>query len=75
MKDLSKLVNINERTKLETLKLNLKRMILAEKHLESKLPILSKKKDIFEELKKKNLIIIEGETGSGKSTQLPQLLC
>lgn len=26
-------------------------------------------------LKKQNLIIIEGETGSGKSTQLPQMLC
>jgi hypothetical protein len=47
MNDLSKLTNINEGTRLEMLKLNLKRMILAEKHLESKLPILSKKKDIF----------------------------
>jgi pre-mRNA-splicing factor ATP-dependent RNA helicase DHX15/PRP43 len=26
-------------------------------------------------LEKKNLIILEGETGSGKSTQLPQILC
>ena len=26
-------------------------------------------------LKKKNLLVIEGETGSGKSTQLPLILC
>ena len=26
-------------------------------------------------LEEKNLIILEGETGSGKSTQLPQILC
>jgi pre-mRNA-splicing factor ATP-dependent RNA helicase DHX15/PRP43 len=26
-------------------------------------------------LKEQNLLIIEGETGSGKSTQLPQMLC
>ena len=26
-------------------------------------------------LDKHNLIILEGETGSGKSTQLPQMLC
>jgi HrpA-like RNA helicase len=39
------------------------------------LPILGKKNEIFDILKVKNLLIIEGETGSGKSTQLPQLLC
>jgi HrpA-like RNA helicase len=39
------------------------------------LPILGKKNEIFDMLKVKNLLIIEGETGSGKSTQLPQLLC
>jgi len=29
----------------------------------------------MEMLKNQNLLIIEGETGSGKSTQLPQILC
>ena len=53
----------------------LKKMMLAEKHLESQLPILTKKKEIFDLLNQNQLIIIEGETGSGKSTQLPQLLC
>ena len=43
--------------------------------MESRLPILIKKKEIFEMLNKTQLIILEGETGSGKSTQLPQLLC
>jgi HrpA-like RNA helicase len=50
-------------------------MILADKQLESKLPIIGKKRRIFELLKHQNLLIIEGETGSGKSTQLPQMLC
>lgn len=53
----------------------LKKMIIAEKQLESGLPIIGKKRIILEMLKKKNLLIIEGETGSGKSTQLPQILC
>jgi pre-mRNA-splicing factor ATP-dependent RNA helicase DHX15/PRP43 len=36
---------------------------------------LGKKQQIFDLLDKNNLIILEGETGSGKSTQLPQMLC
>lgn len=56
-------------------KTNLKKIIIAEKQLESKLPIIGKKKKIFELLKSSQLLIIEGETGSGKSTQLPQILC
>jgi HrpA-like RNA helicase len=36
---------------------------------------VAKKRKIFEMLNKQNLLIIEGETGSGKSTQLPQMLC
>lgn len=43
--------------------------------LGSKLPIISRKKELFEQLDKNNIIILEGETGSGKSTQLPQMLC
>jgi ATP-dependent helicase HrpA len=50
-------------------------MIIASKQLESRLPIISKKKQIMKMLKESNLLIIEGETGSGKSTQLPQILC
>lgn len=50
-------------------------MILADKQLNSKLPIISRKRQIFEILNKTNLLILEGETGSGKSTQLPQMLC
>jgi len=50
-------------------------MIIAAKQLDTRLPILAKKKEILEMLEKRNLIILEGETGSGKSTQLPQILC
>jgi HrpA-like RNA helicase len=50
-------------------------MIVAERQLSSRLPILARKREIFQELKKKDLLILEGETGSGKSTQLPQMLC
>jgi HrpA-like RNA helicase len=57
------------------MKVCLKKLIIAEKQLESKLPIVTKKRKIFEMLKMQNLLIIEGETGSGKSTQLPQMLC
>lgn len=58
----------------ELLKNGLKKLIIAGKQLESKLPIVAKKRCIFEKLKQENLLIIEGETGSGKSTQLPQIL-
>lgn len=43
--------------------------------LGSKLPIIARKKQLFELLNSSNLIVLEGETGSGKSTQLPQMLC
>lgn len=43
--------------------------------LESQLPIIAKKEELFECFDNHSLIVLEGETGSGKSTQLPQLLC
>jgi HrpA-like RNA helicase len=48
---------------------------MASKHLDSKLPIIAKKSLIMDSLGKYELIILEAETGSGKSTQLPQILC
>jgi len=59
----------------ESMNLALRRLIFAKKQLDSDLPILGKKQEIFDLLDKNNLIILEGETGSGKSTQLPQILC
>ena len=53
----------------------LRNLLYAEKQLNSKLPILSYKGIILKALKNQKLIIIEAETGSGKSTQLPQILC
>ena len=57
--------------------IGLKKLIMASKQLDSQLPIIGKKRKIFEMLNndKQNLLIIEGETGSGKSTQFPQILC
>lgn len=49
------------------------RMLRAQ--LSSKLPIIARKKQLFQQLDKNNIIVLEGETGSGKSTQLPQMLC
>ena len=53
----------------------LKTLIIAQKQLKSKLPIVARKHEIFRELNKRDLIILEGQTGSGKSTQLPQMMC
>jgi HrpA-like RNA helicase len=53
----------------------LKTLIIAKKQLRSNLPITSRKQEIFRLLDSKDLIILEGETGSGKSTQLPQMMC
>lgn len=39
------------------------------------MPIVKKKRKLFNCLCKSNLVLLEGETGCGKSTQLPQLLC
>lgn len=37
------------------------------------LPILNKKKEIYETLKNNQVLIIAGETGSGKTTQIPKI--
>lgn len=52
-----------------------KQLRMLRNQLQSQLPIISKKRELFDCLKKSNLVILEGETGSGKSTQLPQMLC
>lgn len=38
----------------------LKKLILAEKYMDSRLPILARKTEIFRMLDKQNLIILEG---------------
>lgn len=38
------------------------------------LPIWVRQKDILDALKKNNVLVLSGETGSGKSTQVPQFL-
>ena len=58
-------MSIGEREKLK------KEKIITEK---KNLPIYEYKLKILEILKTKKIMIIEGETGSGKTTQIPQYL-
>ena len=44
-------------------------------HVYPKLPILEKKDEMLTALDKSNVICVVGDTGCGKSTQLPQYLC
>ena len=37
-----------------------------------KLPIWAKKEELVEQLRTSQVLVVKGETGSGKSTQLPQ---
>ncbi|RKF57061.1 putative ATP-dependent RNA helicase prh1 [Erysiphe neolycopersici] len=41
----------------------------------TKLPIWSKRSEICNSLKQNDVLLLKGDTGSGKSTQVPQLLC
>ena len=41
---------------------------------DKKLPIFSKKKEIIEQIEKNRVIIVSGNTGCGKSTQVPQFI-
>lgn len=72
---MSKSLDANDHEILTELNMSYKKLILAERQMNSQLPVLNRKREIFNMLNKNNLIIIEGETGSGKSTQLPQMLC
>ena len=72
---MSKSLDANDQKILTELNMSYKKLILAERQMSSQLPVLNRKREIFNMLNKNNLIIIEGETGSGKSTQLPQMLC
>ena len=48
--------------------------ITAAKRKQSQLPIMERKKDIVETVRNNQVTIISGATGSGKSTQVPQLI-
>lgn len=39
-----------------------------------KLPILAEEQSIMETIRENNIIVLAGETGSGKTTQVPQFL-
>ncbi|XP_050715032.1 ATP-dependent RNA helicase TDRD9-like [Eriocheir sinensis] len=44
------------------------------KHLEPTLPIFNARKEILDKISSYQVVIIEGETGCGKSTQVPQFI-
>ncbi|KAI3897064.1 hypothetical protein MKW92_016719 [Papaver armeniacum] len=52
---------------------NMRRQVIAQQR--KSLPIASVEKRLLEEVRKHDILIIVGETGSGKTTQLPQFLC
>jgi len=58
----------------ESIRNLLKRIRLELNRLESALPIYARKSDIIKKLKSDQVILVIGETGSGKSTQIPQYL-
>ncbi len=45
------------------------------KRWQSRLPIYARRSDIIEKLKRNQVFILKGDTGSGKSTQIVQYLC
>ena len=68
---------INERENKEGSMSKLEADLLMKKNIQYQrkiLPIFEYKEKILELLKTNQLIIIEGETGSGKTTQIPQYL-
>ena len=44
------------------------------KEVRSKLPIITEEQQIMETISENDIVIICGETGSGKTTQVPQFL-
>lgn len=58
--------NITRRNETEAARLKL---------LRKKLPIWSKRKEICDALKLNDVLLLKADTGSGKSTQVPQFLC
>src|SRR6187431_2255922 len=48
-------------------------MVLAELRYPESLPITSRREEIVEAIREHQVVIVAGETGSGKSTQLPKL--
>ena len=79
----AKLADKDNQAALESLREKLDRSIakrrsreenLPETNIDSTLPIFERRDEIIETIQKNQVVIISGETGSGKSTQLP-LMC
>ena len=45
------------------------------KEVRESLPVFNYREDLIEAIKEHQVLVVEGETGSGKTTQIPQLGC
>jgi ATP-dependent helicase HrpA len=66
------LVELEKRLKASAGKRDRRRANLPGLHFNEELPIFAKKDAIIEAIKRHPVIVVSGETGSGKTTQLPQ---
>jgi len=66
------LAGLEKRLKASSLKSDRRRANLPPLRFNEELPIFAKKEEIIEAIKRHPVIVVSGETGSGKTTQLPQ---
>eukprot|EP01122_Echinamoeba_exundans_P000205 TRINITY_DN10180_c0_g1_i1.p1 TRINITY_DN10180_c0_g1~~TRINITY_DN10180_c0_g1_i1.p1 ORF type:complete len:914 (+),score=96.79 TRINITY_DN10180_c0_g1_i1:460-3201(+) len=62
----------NEKSKMKNVGKSLSQQQRDQKRLQAALPILSAKDEFIERLREDKFIVVKAETGSGKTTQLPQ---
>jgi ATP-dependent helicase HrpA len=67
-----RLLELEKRLKASSKKRNRRRAHLPPLRFNEALPIFSKKDEIIEAIERHPVIVVSGETGSGKTTQLPQ---
>lgn len=66
------LAELEKRLKASSLKRDRRRANLPPLRFNEELPIFAKKEEIIEAIVRHSVIVVSGETGSGKTTQLPQ---
>ncbi|MGD9302265.1 MAG: ATP-dependent RNA helicase HrpA, partial [Desulfobacterales bacterium] len=71
-KFLHQIAQLEKRLKASAKKKNRRRLNVPPLHFNEALPIFAKKDEIIGAIKRHPVIVVSGETGSGKTTQLPQ---
>jgi len=66
------LSQLEKKIRISILKKNKRRQNIPKLIYNDDLPITSRRKEIVEKIKKHQVLIISGETGSGKTTQIPK---